>query len=160
MSPPGWGLRKYSVRSALPEAADKSVGCTQGRLVLRGTLLQTHDRRQSWGRNKEREDQLCIKLCCKLGAIIAGQACDLGFWHPDTDDAVGTQVHCLGIVREAGLYPQYAWRLDLVQVQGITDVWYGVTVTVMKFICNIKFRKERVCRGEYCECLLRDLSLA
>lgn len=51
-----------------------------------------------------REDQLCVKPSCRLGAIIASQACDVGFWHPDADDAVGTQVHCLGIMREAGLY--------------------------------------------------------
>lgn len=40
---------------------------------------------------------------CRLGAIIAGQARDVNFWHPDTNDAVGTQAHCLGIMREAGL---------------------------------------------------------
>ena len=94
--------------------------------VLRGPLLQTHVRRKPWSGNKEREDQLCIKPGCRLGAIIAGQACDVGFWHPDMDDAVGTQVHCLSIMRETGLYPQYARCLALVQVQGITDVWQRV----------------------------------
>jgi hypothetical protein len=117
-----WGSRKYFVRSALLEAtADRSVVSTQGRLMLRESPLQMHVRRKPWGRNKGREDQLCIKSGCRLRAIIAGQACDLGFWHPDTDDAVGTQVHCLGVMRED--LPQHAWRLALVQVQGVTDVW-------------------------------------
>ena len=118
-----WGFRKYFVRSALLEAtADKSVVSTQ-------RASRTRYRRMS-GRSPgaaiRREDQLCIKLGCRLGAIIAGQACDVGFWHLDTDDAVGTQVHHLGIMQEAGLYSQYAWYLALVQVQGITDVWQRV----------------------------------
>ena len=100
-----WGPRKYFVRSVLLEAtADRSVVNTQGHLVLREPPLQTHVRRKPWGHNKEREGQLCIKSGCRLGAIIAGQACGVGFWHPDTDDAVGTQVHCLSIMREAGIY--------------------------------------------------------
>lgn len=51
-----------------------------------------------------REDQLRIKSGCRLGAIIAGQACDVGSGHPGMDDAVGTQIRCLSIMREAGLY--------------------------------------------------------
>lgn len=92
--------------SSVPPCLKPPQVCRQSssRLMPREPPLQTHVRRESWGRNKKREDQLCVKSGCRLGAIIAGQACDVGFWHPDTDDAVGTQVHCLGIMREAGLH--------------------------------------------------------